>query len=51
MLNEILKTLQKNITEELPDKIPNRSELSIIRLLADNPRLTRVEVAGEVGMT
>lgn len=55
MLNEILKTLQKNIKEEvpnkLPDKVPNKSELSVLRLLADNPRLTRAELAEQVGMT
>ncbi len=55
MLNEILKTLQKNIREEvpnkLPDKVPNKSELSVLRLLANNPRLTRVELAEKVGMT
>lgn len=55
MLNEILKTLQKNIKEEvpnkIPDKVPNKSELSILRLLADNPRLTRVELAEKVGIT
>lgn len=55
MLNEILKTLQKNIKEEvpnkIPDKVPNKSELSILRLLADNPRLTRIELAEKVGLT
>lgn len=55
MLNEILKTLQKSIIEEvpnkIPDKVPNKSELSILRLLADNPRLTRVELAEKVGIT
>ena len=55
MLNEILKTLQKNIKEEvpnkIPDKVPNKSELSILRLLADNPRLTRIELAEKVGIT
>lgn len=55
MLNEILKTLQKNIKEEvpnkIPDKVPNKSELSILRLLAENPRLTRVELAEKVGIT
>lgn len=55
MLNEILKTLQKNIKEEvpnnIPDKVPNKSELSVLRLLANNPRLTRVELAERVGMT
>lgn len=55
MLNEILKTLQKNIKEEvpnkIPDKVPNKSELFILRLLADNPRLTRVELAEKVGIT
>ncbi len=55
MLNEILKTLQKNIKEEipnkLPDKVPNKSELSVLRLLTDNPRLTRGELAEQIGMT
>ena len=55
MLDEILKTLQKNTREEVPnkapDKVPNKSELSILRLLADNPRLTRVELAEKVGIT
>lgn len=63
MLNEILKTLQKSIKEEvpnnlpnkapnnLPNKVPNKSELSVLRLLADNPRLTRIELAEKVGMT
>lgn len=49
MLNEILKTLQKSIKEEvpnkLPNKVPNKSELSVLRLLADNPHLTRIELA------
>lgn len=54
MLNEILKTLQKNIEEvpnKLPNKVPNKSELSVLKLLADNPRLTRVELAEKVGIT
>ncbi len=55
MLNEILNTLQKNIKEEVPNKIPhkvpNKSELSILRLLADNPRLTRIELAEKVSIT
>ena len=51
MLNEILKTLQKNIKEVVPNKVPNKSELSILRLLADNPRLTRIELAEKVGIT
>lgn len=55
MLNEILKTLQKNIREEVPDKVPNKvpnnSELSILRLLADNPHLTRIELAEKIGLT
>lgn len=54
MLNEILKTLQKNIEEvpnKLPNKLPNKSELSVLKLLAGNPRLTRVELAEKVGIT
>ncbi|MDE5929600.1 MAG: winged helix-turn-helix transcriptional regulator [Muribaculaceae bacterium] len=37
--------------EEVPNKVPNKSELSVLRLLADNPRLTRGELAEKVGMT
>ena len=55
MLNEILKTLQKFLKEDVPNKIPNKvpnkSELSILRLLADNPRLTRIELAVKVGIS
>ena len=61
MLNEMLKALQKNIKikeevpdkvpNKVPDKVPNKSELSALRLLADNPRLTRMELAEELGMT
>lgn len=59
MLNEILKTLQKSIKEEVPnkvpdkvpDKVPNKSELSVLELLADNPRLTRTELAERMDIT
>lgn len=51
MLNEILKALQKSIKEEVPNKVPNKTELSVLRLLADNPRLTRLDLAEKVGIT
>lgn len=67
MLNEIFKTLKNSITEKVPDKVPdkvpnkvpnkapnkvpNNSEAAILRLLADNPRMTRRALAEEVGLT
>lgn len=51
MLNEILKTLKNGITEKVPNKVPNKSELSILRLLAENPRLTRIELAEKTGLS
>ncbi len=59
MLREILKTLQKSIKEtasekipnKVPNKVPNKSELAILRLLADNPRLTRTELADRLDIT
>ncbi|MBP3537341.1 MAG: Fic family protein [Muribaculaceae bacterium] len=50
MLNEILKSLQKNI-KEVPNKVPNKSEIAILELLADNPRLTRAGIAEKTGIT
>lgn len=50
MLNEILKTLQKSVTE-VPNKVPNKSELTILKLLSDNPRLTRSELSEMTGLT
>ncbi len=53
MLNEILRTLQnlKDVPDKVPDKVPNKSELAILGLLAENPRLTRSELAEKIGMT
>lgn len=59
MLNEILKTLQSGIRETVPnkvsdkvsDKVPNKSELAVLRLLSDNPGMTRIELAENLGMT
>ena len=51
MLNEILKTLQKNVKEEVPNKVPNKNELAVMRLLRENPRMTRVELANGVGIS
>lgn len=35
----------------MPNKVPNKTELSALRLLADNPRLTRAELAEKIGIT
>lgn len=55
MLNEILKTLKNSLTDKVPnkvpDKVPNKSENAILRLLADNPRMTRAQLAEQVGLT
>ncbi len=62
MLKEVLKALQKNIKEvpgkvpskvpsKVPNKVPNKSELAVLRLLADNSRMTRVELAEKIGLT
>ena len=55
MLNEILKALKKNIKEavpkKIPEKVPNKSESAILRLLSDNPHLTRAELAKSIGIS
>lgn len=55
MLNEILQTLSNNIKaaalDKVPNKVPNKSELGILRLLRENPRMTRAELAVNSGLT
>lgn len=55
MLGEIMKTLQRSICDKVPDKVPNKvpnkSEQSILRLLSENPRMTRVELAKKIGIS
>lgn len=55
MLGEILKTLKKTILFEVPNKIPNKvpnkSELRVLRLLTENPHMTRVELAQNIGIS
>lgn len=59
MLNEILQTLSNNIKaaaldkvpNKVPNKAPNKSELGILRLLRENPRMTRAELAVNSGLT
>lgn len=51
MLNEILKTLKKLTIDNVPDKVPNKSEETILRFLGDNPRLTRMEIAEKTGVS
>lgn len=50
MLKEILKALQKNI-REVPNKVPNKSELAVLRLLSENPSMTRTELSVRVGVS
>lgn len=47
LMREIRNTLQKN----LEDKVPNKSELTILDLLSHNPGLTRSELASQIGLT
>lgn len=47
MLGEILKTLKNNILFE----VPNKSELRVLRLLTENPHMTRVELAQNIGIS
>lgn len=35
----------------MPNKVPNKSELSILKLLADAPRMTRNDLAAKIGLT
>ncbi|MDE7467897.1 MAG: Fic family protein [Muribaculaceae bacterium] len=55
MLHEILKALQNSLRDvvlnKVPNKVPNKSELLILRILADNPHLTRAEIALKTGFT
>ncbi|MBD5353066.1 MAG: winged helix-turn-helix domain-containing protein [Bacteroides sp.] len=46
----ILRTVQRGIAE-VTDKVPDKSDLAIMRLLADSPRLTRIELAEKIGIT
>lgn len=55
MLNEILKALKLNIREEVPNKVPNKapnkSELAVLRLLSNNPYMTRIQLSENVGIS
>lgn len=51
MLNEILKALKNNIQDKVPNIVPNKSEAAIMKLLSENPRLTRSELAEKTGLT
>lgn len=42
---------KESLREKVPDKVPNKSENAILRLLADNPRMTRAQLAEQVGLT
>ena len=35
----------------MPKKVPNKSEMAELQLLAENPRLTRAEIAQRVGLS
>ena len=63
MLSEILNTLKKSIVGKAPDvapnkvpnkvpnQVPNKVESDILRLLSGNPRMTRAELAAEIGIS
>ena len=59
MLNEILNALQQadlnkvpdKVPDKVPNKVPNKSELALLGLLSENPRLTRMELASLMGMS
>ena len=48
MLKEIIKALQKNIKAEtpgkVPSKVPSKSEAAVLKLLADDPSMTRARL-------
>lgn len=51
MLREIWGALKNNYMGEVPNKVPNKLELAILRLLRENPRMTRIEIAQKLGIT
>lgn len=55
MLRELLNTLQtvaaQKVSKKVPKKVPNKSEMAVLQLLAENPRLTRAEIARQVGLS
>ena len=51
MLKEILYTLQKHIAGDVPNKVPNKSESTILRLLSEDPRMTRIQIAERIGIS
>lgn len=51
MLREILRALEVSLMQGVPDKVPDKSEHALMRLLEENPRLTRVELAEKAGMS
>lgn len=51
MLDEILKALQTNVRVEVPNKVPNKSEMAVLKLLDANPRMTRMELAENLGIS
>ena len=51
MLRELLNTLQAAVAEKVPKKVPKKSEMAVLQLLAEDPRLTRGEIARRVGLS
>ena len=37
--------------QKVPNKVPNKTELTILRLLTENPRLTRTDLARLTGIS
>ena len=42
---------KESLREKVPEKVPNKSEGAILRLLAEHPRMTRAQLAEQVGLT
>ena len=54
MLNEILKVLKagiKEVSDKVPNKVPNKSEIAVLKLLSADGGMTRVELAEKIGLT
>ena len=51
MLREILNTLRGKVSDKVSDKVPDKSELAVLKLLMENPRLTKIELSEQSGIS
>lgn len=52
MLREIRDTLLKyKRLGKVPDKVPNKTEMMIVRLLMESPRMTSTQLAEKIGIS